>query len=193
MTQEQVYDKVKNLIKDGKLEIARGKILIPIPDYFLEEKEVINLYVTYNVEKKKISSEIGNSIRASLKAKNVNLYKIRNETLPLSSDGYCRLSQIDQIQRGKEFKMPITLPMAFRAHMENGRPDKTPETFELRKSKFFKYLPQLISIHESFNRNYFEEGYCCEEHDGPIENQYDFRYKNAVDTLSIRLSQIKEI
>lgn len=193
MTQEDVYQKVLGLIKEGKLEIKRDKILIPIPEYFLDEEEIVRLYIIFNTEKQKITSEKANSIRGSLNTANVNLYTIRNETLPLTSDGYCRLGHIDNVQKGKKFKCKITLSMAFRQHMiRNHQREYDPSIFQYRIADFFKYLPQLKSIHERYNNTYFKEGYCCEEHDGDIDRHFEYRYKNAVGEIEKELSRITE-
>ena len=186
MTEVDVYAKVKGLINEGNLVMARGKMLVPIPEGLLEEIEIVKLYITFNVEKKEITSEKANSIRGSMNVSNA--LKIWRQTLPRKSGGYCRLSQIDQMKKATH----ITIGKAFDEWMRRRYVEKSPETFVSRKKEFFKYMPQLSEIHTSYNKEYFKEGWCYEEHDGPLYNQYIWKYNSAVIAIKAQLDKITE-
>ena len=94
MTEEQVHEKVQNLLREGKLSMGKAKVIIPIPTRMLDDVQRARLYITHNLRKGAITGAQANGFKASLSEKNA--HKILHESLPITDGGYCNLQHIEQ-------------------------------------------------------------------------------------------------
>lgn len=196
-TQEDVITKIENLIRNDELTIRRNSILVPIPSY-LELKDELRLYITFNVEKHAIKSIQGSSYRATVKSTNDLriLRKILYERLPLSSNGYCRIGELDKLSNeSNNYRIKPSLMYLFESHVNVNRCGDF-LALKSRILQFFKYLPQLKTLHNDFTKleqSDIQEmlSYCCEDCDGLIGHSYQYFYERNVKAISERLSRIK--
>jgi hypothetical protein len=195
-TQEDVIAKIENLILNDELTIRRNSILVPIPSY-LDLRDELLLYITFNVEKHAIKSVQGSGYRATAKSTKDKtiLRKILDEKLPLSSNGYCRIGELDKLpNESNNYPIKPSLMYLFESYV-NVRRVEDFSTLKYRILHFFKYLPQLKTLHNDFTKLEKSDiremmSYCCEDCDGPIESSYQYFYERGVKSISERLSRI---
>jgi len=175
--------KIKEALKIDSFKVSAGKIWVPIDSLRLDEVTETILVINSKSYLNKLGSK-GKSLKNALTKDNCSMIKERHD---LYTDGYYTSLQNIKNLVGNDMSYNID----WGTYLKNYISHYDEYNFVSTLANFFKLQPYLK---EYIDRTDFEPiNYCCEEHDGLIEDAIRDQQESYLFSIINKLSKIEII